>query len=292
MRTVILTVLRIWSLLPLRFLQMLGAMIGSIHHWTNSRAAQVTEVNLELCGLNKDLRRQSLQETGKTMMETPAVWLGARGRIDAWLGEVHKESLLREAVLADQGLLILLPHLGNWEMFNVFFRRYGKMTALYQPPRSPALNEIMRNVREGHGNEMVPTDRRGIRRLYRVLKGGGTVVILPDQVPVTGRFIPFFGTAALTDELAVRLLKKTGAKMLMLAFLRRFDGKFDVYVSEADEILYQGDPVSAMTALNSMVESAIALGPTQYQWEYKRFRERPVGEKKVYRFNKPARVHD
>ena len=292
MRIIILTVFKLFALLPKRFLQMLGTLIGSIHHWTNSRAAQVTEVNLELCGLNKDLRRQSLQETGKTMMETPAVWLGARGRIDAWLGEVHKESLLREAVLADQGLLILLPHLGNWEMFNVFFRRYGKMTALYQPARSPALNEIMRNVREGHGNEMVPTDLQGIRRLYRVLERGGTVVILPDQVPVTGRFIPFFGTAALTDELAVRLLKKTGAKMLMLAFLRRFDGKFDVYVSQADEILYQGDRVSAMTALNSMVESAIALGPAQYQWEYKRFRERPVGEKKVYRFNKPTRVHE
>ena len=292
MRTVILTVLWILSLLPLRFLQMLGALIGSIHHWTNSRAAQVTEVNLGLCGLNKDLRRQSLQETGKTMMETPAVWLGARGRIDAWLGDIHRETLLKEAVSADQGLLILLPHLGNWEMFNVFYRRYGTMTALYQPPRSPALDEIMRTVREGHGNEMVSTDRLGTRRLYRVLERGGTVVILPDQVPATGWFIPFFGTAALTDKLAVRLQNKTRAKVLMLAFLRRSDGKFDVHVNDADEKLYKGDPVSALTALNSMIETTIALGPAQYQWEYKRFRERPAGENKVYRFNKPARVHD
>ena len=59
---------------------------------------------------------------------------------------------------------------------------------------------------------MVPTDRRGIRQLYQVLESGGTAVVLPDQVPANGQFVTFFGTAALTDELAVRLQKKTAAR--------------------------------------------------------------------------------
>jgi len=292
MKAITFVALRIWAIMPRYILQMLGTLVGTIHHLSNSRASRVTAVNLELCSQNQSLKLQSLRETGKTMLETPAVWLGMRSRIDGWLGDVHGETVLRDTVLEGRGLLILLPHLGNWELFNVFYRRYGTMTALYRPSRSPVFNEVMRTVREKHGNEMVPANRWGIRRLYKVLGEGGTVVVLPDQVPTNGQFVPFFGADALTDELAIRLQKKTRAKVLMLVFIRRTDGYFDVHVTEAGNEFYEKDTLSALKALNGMVERAIELEPAQYQWEYKRFRERPRGATKIYRFNKPMGIHD
>ena len=292
MRSIPLLIFRLWAFIPRRVLQLMGSVLGTIHHFGNTRTARVTEINLELCGFDGNLRHQSLRETGKTLLETPAIWLGSKERIESWFGDVFGEPLLRDSVLANQGLLILLPHLGNWELFNVFYRRYGNMTALYHPPRLPYLDNIMQGIREWHGNEMVPTDLRGIRRLYRSLESSGTAVILPDQVPVSGRFAPFFGTAALTDELVIRLQKKTAARVLMLAFLRRSDGKFDIHITPAKNELYGDDSISALTALNSMVETSISLEPSQYQWEYKRFKKRPKGEKKVYRLNKPAGVHN
>ena len=165
------------------------------------------------------------------------------------------------------------------------------MTALYQPPRSRFLRKIINDLREYHDNEMVPTNKRGLRRLYEVLLEGGTVAVLPDQVPSSGHFIPFFGEFALTDELTIRLQRKTGANVLMLVFLRRSDGYFDVHIAEADTELYQGNVTNALGALNGMIESVVALQPAQYQWEYKRYRERPRGEKKIYRFNKPTSFH-
>ena len=292
MSSILLSVLSLWAKLPRPILQLLGSALGSLHHFANTRPAQVTAANLSVCGQDADLRHESLRETGKTLLETPAIWLGTQDRLEDWFGEIRGESLLRESVQSDRGLMVLLPHLGNWELFNVFYRRYGRMTALYRPPRKAALDDVMRRVRGRHGNEMVPTDRRGIRRLYQVLESGGTVVVLPDQVPANGQFVTFFGAAALTDELAVRLQKKTAARALMLSFLRRRDGRFDIHILEPGESLYEGDRMSALTTLNSTLEKLVQLAPAQYQWEYKRFRERPKGAEKIYRFNKPAGYHD
>lgn len=279
------------ALLPRSLLQFLGVVIGSLNDVVNSRAAKVTSVNLELCGQEPGLRHESLRETGKTMMETPAVWLAPFTRVDSWIVDVIGEEILVDAINSDDGLLVLLPHIGNWELFNVFYRRYGKMTALYHPPDDPNLELIMAEVRSRHGNEMVPTNRQGITRLFRVLGEGGTVVVLPDQVPASGEYAPFFGVDALTDELSVRLLKRSGARAVVLAIIRRPDGRFDVHIKKADDTLAAGTSIETLSALNQMMQWAVQLAPAQYQWEYKRFRERPAGEKKVYRFNKPPGVH-
>jgi len=283
--------LRVLAVLPRPLLQLLGSLAGLINHGLNTQAAKVTQVNLCLCGQDPGLGRQSLIETGKTLMETPAVWLGDPNRIDRWITRVEGESLLRDAIDDERGLLMLLPHLGNWELFNVFYARYGKMTAMYQPPRQASLDQLLLDVRRRRGNEMVPADRRGLTRLFKSLNEGATVVILPDQVPASGTYVPFLGQQALTDELGARLLQRTGARALGIFILRNAEGLFEVVIKEPDPDIYSPDMHTAMTSMNQLLESGIDLAPAQYQWEYKRFKARPAGEEKVYRFNKPPGVH-
>jgi KDO2-lipid IV(A) lauroyltransferase len=224
-------------------------------------------------------------------METPAVWLGDVERTDAWIHVVHDEAILVKHLNDSAGLLVLLPHMGNWELFNVFFRRYGQMTALYSPPRKGYMQKVMKKVRAGHGNNMVPTTPYGLKQLYKTLGDGGTAVILPDQVPTSGQFVPFFGHPALTDALASRLLKKTGAKTLGITLVRNDDGFFDAHVLVPDASIYDLDEAISMKALNDLMETCACIAPRQYQWEYKRFRERPAGSEKIYRFNKPSGYH-
>jgi len=291
--------LYVLSLFPLKFSQYLGTLAGILNGKFGARSARVTRANIELCipELSSNLvakdkfSRQSLIETGKTLMETPAVWLGDFERIDEWIRVVHDEAILKEHLNDPAGLLVLLPHMGNWELFNVFFRRYGQMTALYQPPRQGYMKQVMRKVRARHGNQMVPTTRSGLKQLYKTLHAGGTVVILPDQVPTSGRFVTFFGHPALTDTLANRLLKKTGANALGITMVRNEDGFFEAHVLEPDSSIYDPDEVTSIRALNDLMQTCAEIAPTQYQWEYKRFRERPAGSEKVYRFNKPSGHH-
>jgi KDO2-lipid IV(A) lauroyltransferase len=48
------------------------------------------------------------------------------------------------------------------------------------------------------------------------------------------------------------------------------------------EDLYSEDIQTSLAALNRGVEAIVALAPEQYQWEYKRFRDRPAGESPAY----------
>ena len=279
-------VLGLQAMLPLSVNQWLGRQLGMLNNVFGSRAAEVTAANLALCLPDysapalKKLARESMRHTGMTALETPAVWLSDPSRKDAWLGEIENEHLLDAAMSSQSGTLVLLPHLGNWEMFNAYFARKGRMTALYQPPRQDWLKPFMETIR---GDNLVATNRQGLTTLYKKLSAGGVVTVLPDQVPLTGEYVPFFGQFALTDRLVPRLLAKTGAKAL-LCVVYRDAGKFNVCFSQPDPEIYSDDLVTALTALNRSIETSVLPHLAQYQWEYKRFRERPAGEKKLYKF--------
>ncbi len=283
--------------LPRRLLQWLGALVGRLHGYAATRAARVTEANLRLCFPTlsepelRQLVRASLVATGKTLLETPAVWLNRTETMQGWIASVDNEPLLEQAIAAPSGCLILLPHTGNWELFNVYFRRHGSMAALYQPPEQASLQGLLAELRSRHGNVMLPADRSGVTRLYRTLHQGGVAVVLPDQTPASGRFAPFFGQPALTDELAVRLARKTGATVIGAAVLRLPDGRFKLVFIEPHTEVYSPDTDQALAAVNTLIEDLAKLALPQYQWEYKRFRKRQPGAAKLYQFHQPPGVH-
>lgn len=286
--------LRLQSMLPLSLNQWFGRCLGSANYYLDSRGARVTKENLSLCLPNlsseeiKTLAHQSMRHTGMTVLETPSVWLSDSVRTTTWLGQIENEYLLDDALASGKGTLVVLPHLGNWEMFNVYFATKGEMTALYHPPRQDWLKPLMEKVR---GDNLVPTNRQGLATLYRKLKEGKVVTILPDQVPATGAYAPFFGQMALTDRLVPRMLKKTGARAIVCIVYRQA-GKFNVRFDEVEDDLYTNDIARSLSALNLSIEKSVRDQLVQYQWEYKRFRERPVGEKKLYKFNdQPDQFH-
>lgn len=290
--------LRAFSLLPLGMARWLGRLIGRVNYYMDTRSAKVTRENLALCypelsTLAVDiLAKQSLIQTGQTATETPAVWLSSLARARRWISRVENENLLDEAQNKGKGVIVLLPHLGNWEMFNVYFATRGKMTALYQPPRQVALQPLMREIREKMGNELVPTNVKGLARLYRCLQEGKVVTILPDQVPASGKYAAFFGHQVLTDVLISRLLKKTGATAVCCT-VRREKSNFVVTFTEPDEAIYSTDIEQSLAGMNLTIERAVHGCVEQYQWEYKRFRERPAGEKKLYKYlGAPDVYHD
>jgi KDO2-lipid IV(A) lauroyltransferase len=150
---------------------------------------------------------------------------------------------------------------------------------------------MMKRIRHRFGNELVATNVKGVTRLYRTLEEGGTVIILPDQVPSSGIYVPFFGVDALSDKLISRLVQKTGARVVAASVTRLENGQFEVGIKTADDNIYSDDIVTSVRAVNKTVEDCVREIPAQYQWEYKRFRERPAGQKKIYRFNKPEAFH-
>jgi KDO2-lipid IV(A) lauroyltransferase len=215
-----------------------------------------------------------------TMFEVPLMWEWPVEKCLELVKDTQGLELLDEAMADGSGLILLAPHLGNWELIGLYFSSQYKMAALYSPPNMAEFEEYMIKVRSRLGSELVRGDRRGLLRLMKILKEGGVAGILPDQSPrgKTNAFAPFFGMNVKTMTLVAKLMQKTGANALVTYAERLPDGQgFRIVVEKPVSGLADEDPVIAATALNQSVENVVRQALAQYQWEYKRMRHRPPG---------------
>lgn len=283
--------LRLLGALPLPLLHTVGVLFGQLFSLFPNRHRRITLRNLELCFPRMGERErarllvQSLQETGKTFMETALMWCGSRRRILGLVREVVGEQELQQALQRGKGVILAAPHLGSWELIGHYIAASAPITCLYKPPRSPAVEQVMRRGRMHLGVRLAPTDASGVKTLLGLLRRGEVAGILPDQDPLAskGVFAPFFGIATNSMTLLPRLANRSGATVLVsyaerLPWARGYRLHFIPCPAEVAE----RDPVTAVTALNAAVEAAVRECPAQYQWSYKRFRTRPQGEPALY----------
>ena len=279
------------SRLPLRLSQALGRGFGRLVALVPNRMREVTEINVALClpelsiEERRLLVRRSLVETGATTFEMGAMWRRSPEDLVHLVASVSGGNVLDAAAEAGNGVILLLPHIGNWELFNPILTRRGSFSALYRSARIEQVDRLIRRSRERTGCRMVPATSGGVRELLRALREGGIVVILPDQEPVqsAGDWGRFFGVPALTMTLVRGLLRRTEAVALFGVALRGPGGGFSVRYSKVPEGLDDGDIQVALARMNQGVEECIRHCPEQYQWSYKRFKSRPEGELTPYR---------
>jgi KDO2-lipid IV(A) lauroyltransferase len=283
--------LRVAGSLSLATAQRLGRMVGWLLWRLPTQPRDVTATNLSIClpeltpFQRAELSKASLANTGMTIFEVPLMWEWPVDKCLDLVKDTQGLELLDEAMADGSGLILLAPHLGNWELTGLFFSSRYKMAALYSPPNVPELEDYMIRVRGRLGSELVRGDRRGLARLAALLREGGVAGILPDQSPrgAGNAFAPFFGMEVKTMTLVAKLMQRTGAKVLMTYTERLSNAEgFRLVVREAEPNLDSKDLVQATTAMNQSIEHCIRKIPAQYQWEYKRLRHRPPGEINPY----------
>lgn len=287
--------LRCLSRLPLASARHLGAALGAINWRLGSRMARTTRTNLQLCYPEMTeserllLARSSISNTFQTITESGAVWLWPAEKVLGRILQVDGLAHLERAKAAGKGVVVLAPHLGNWEVFGLYLNQCGcgQSSQLYQAPRDPRLDRLIYEARSRAGARMVATDQKGVSMLLKALKCGELVGILPDQVPPEsgGAFAPFFGHDVLTMTLASRLVQKTGALAVLGFAARVLEGGrhgWRICFRVPDPEIYARDMPAALKAMNTSIEAAVREYPAQYQWEYKRFKRVPPGQARPY----------
>ena len=134
-------------------------------------------------------------------------------------------------------------HLGNWEYLGYYLNTVAPLAPLYERPKSAIVDAALRNARERLGHDSAPDSVSGLRQLVKVLREGGMVAILPDQVPIVGSGVaaPFFGRDAFTMTLVAKLLQRVDADVVF-GNATRVEGGFAIRIESIDDAIRDPDP--------------------------------------------------
>jgi KDO2-lipid IV(A) lauroyltransferase len=269
---------RLIGRLPIALLRRLGALFGAAAYRLDSRETRIARRNLTLIhpeiddATRENMTRALMRSMGQGLMETLAIWTRPRARVLRLVQQVHGETHLQAALARGRGVLLAVPHYGNWELLIEFMAARGPFSLVYKASEKAGLERFLQKARSGANVQLVPAEATAMRPLMRALQNGEVVGITPDQQPRKGggEFIPFFGRPALTLSLIAKLAQRTGTPVLFAYTERHGDG-FDVVFEAEEPALHDADLDIALTAMNRRVQAIAERDFRQYQWTYKRF---------------------
>ena len=268
-----------------------GGLVGWVIAHTNNRNRRIARVNLQICFPDKDnvwrhnLLERSLKENSVTMLESLWLWRHSSQVPSELCGTITNEHLLTNAGEKNKATIFVTPHFGSWEYAGLLTASRCDFMILYAPPKLRSLHELSVRGRSSTGARLIEASPAGIKTLVSHIRNGGSVGILPDQVPsgMGGVYAPFFGRMAYTTTLVGKLASRFDCEIVIGYSLRRTGSKacFDTFYYSAPKELYADEKESAIS-LNNLIEKFIMNAPEHYLWSYKRFKRPPAGVKNPY----------
>ncbi len=250
----------------------------------NSRVYQTTERNIQLCFPRVPQEKQSrlvkasLVNLFYFFFEFAYMASWPKEKLLSLLIDIDGRRLLDQAISKRKGVLILVPHFGNFEFMEVFLGSYYDFAALYSEPKVRAFDTVLSDMRERHGGKMFATNGAGLRGVIKVPgKNSGAIMST------------FFGNSIRYMSLVYRLIRKTRPEVLIASVTRIIvDNKlgYKITFEEPPVDLYSTERNIHGRALGEFIEKVVTRSPDQYQWEYKIFKDPSkelIPEKDVYR---------
>jgi heptosyltransferase-2 len=195
------------------------------------------------------------------------------------IAEVEGMPIIEEALARGRGVVMVISHIGNWELFaqlNQFLPAY-RFATVYQPLRNRFIEAHVQRARTRHGVVLF-SRKSGFSGPTAFLRAGGAVGVLVDQHAGDGGvWSPFFGRLASTSNLAALLALRTGAALVPLAVQTIGPARWRVVISSPVPAAASADgpPLTAayLTAdINQVLESQIARSPADWFWVHNRWK--------------------
>jgi KDO2-lipid IV(A) lauroyltransferase len=199
---------------------------GDIAWRRQGRGVQVLEANLRrVIGpepTGKELRalsRAAMSSYARYWFEVFRLPVISSERIVAQMGFVPGEDAVHAALAAGRGVVLALPHMGNWDQAGAWIIARGvpRFTTVAERLEPESLARRFFAFREGLGFEVLPAtggaSRFGI--LAQRLRDGGLVCLPADRDLAGGGIkVDFFGEKALMMGGSAALAIQTGAALM------------------------------------------------------------------------------
>jgi KDO2-lipid IV(A) lauroyltransferase len=177
-----------------------------------------------------------------------------------------------------KGALLLIGHLGNWELMGLMSKVIGNPIMVIAKPvkKNRRVNRLITEIRKEAGLEVIPPEKAS-RKVIKALSQNRVVGILIDQRAKRseGVWADFFGRKAPTTPGLAVLAMKTKAPVMPVFMIRDGFQKHRLLIKEPLELVETGNikkDVEANTQLfNHTLESMIRQYPDQWFWVHRRW---------------------
>ena len=233
----------------------LGADLASV------RGRGMDQLRRNLCrivgpeNVTRDLVRASVRSYARYWRET--FWLPQIADDPSLTQQltfsVEGEQFLQESLASGRGVVLTLPHSGNWDLAGLYVaQRYGRFTTVVERLKPEALHEAFVNYRETLGFRVLPLTGGypTFRQLKETVEDGGIVCLMGDRdLKQTGVACEMFGEATSLPTGSVQLALKTGAALHVAHCWYPRDGGWGFSVSEEVEVTDLGSTIQRVADL-------------------------------------------
>ncbi|MFE5208197.1 phosphatidylinositol mannoside acyltransferase [Streptomyces sp. NPDC056600] len=189
------------------------------------RGAGVLRLERNLARVVPDATPERLAELSKAGMRSYLRYWMESFRLPAWSREriasgmeAEDLHLLTDALGGERGVIIALPHMGNWDLAGAWVTTHldTPFTTVAERLKPETLYDRFVAYREGLGMEVLPhTGGSAFGALARRLRKGGMVCLVADRdLSASGVEVDFFGEKARMPAGPAILAQQTGALLL------------------------------------------------------------------------------
>jgi KDO2-lipid IV(A) lauroyltransferase len=180
----------------------------------------------------------------------------------------NDESILDEAIAAGNGVIVTLPHCGNYDHAAAYFCAKGaKLVTVAEHLKPEKLFKKFMQYRADFGMEALPLDGRVIPTLMQRVRSGYVIALASDRdLSRSGIDVTFFGGPARMPAGPALLALRTEAPLLS-AFISYTDSGIHIDLTRI-EIPTSGSESEKVKALVQKSADNFAIGISQYPQDW------------------------
>jgi KDO2-lipid IV(A) lauroyltransferase len=189
---------------------------------------------------------------------------------------------VRNAYQQQGPLIVATAHMGNWDLAGVASKLIGlPIFSIARRQKNPLTDELLNQMRNATGMEVVLNDSRVLQNVVKQLKKGGVLAILPDVRSRTEALaIDFLGGKANLGAGTALFAQMTHCPIYPVVLTRRgwtlHDCKVFDPIAPDPTLDRNADRQRIMQKLLSIFDAEIRAHPEQYFWFNKRWVLDPI----------------
>ncbi|MFF1346678.1 phosphatidylinositol mannoside acyltransferase [Streptomyces sp. NPDC058322] len=188
-------------------------------------------------------------------------WSPARIRASIEVTDAHR---LTDGLDSGRGVILALPHLGNWDLAGAWVTTDLKVpfTTVAERLKPETLYDRFVAYREGLGMEVLPhSGGAAFGTLARRLRSGGLVCLVADRdLSASGVEVTFFGDTARMPAGPALLAQQTGALLLPVTLSYDDTPVMKARIHAPVELPESGDRTEKTSSMTQALADAFAVG--------------------------------